>query len=79
VADSRSTPPHVVLVSIWAFALVSGLVAFGLTEVIGALVAQRSVRGSLQLATIPVVAIVAGLACESTLTRVLSAIDDRHR
>lgn len=79
VADSRSTAPHVVLVSIGAFALASGFLAFGLTEVIGALVVQRSVRGSLQLATIPAVAIVAGLACGSTLTRVLSAIGDRHR
>ncbi len=78
-ADRRGTSPHVVLVSIGAFALASGLVAFGLTEAIGALVAQRSVRGSLQLVTIPVVAIVAGLACESTLTRVRSAIGDRHR
>jgi hypothetical protein len=78
-ADSRSTPPRLALVSMWAFALASGLVAFGLTEVIGALVAERSVRVSLQFATIPAVAVVAGLTCEGTLMRVRSAIGGRHQ
>jgi hypothetical protein len=77
--DGRSMPPHVAFVSMWAFALASGLVAFGLTEVIGALVAERSVRVSLQFATIPAVAVVAGLTCEGTLMRVRSAIGGRHQ
>jgi hypothetical protein len=76
--DSRSTSPRAPLASIWAVALASGLVALGLTEVIGALVAQRTVRVSLQVATIFGVSIVAGIACERTLMRVRSAIGDRH-
>jgi hypothetical protein len=77
--DSRSTPPRAPLAVVWAVALASGLVALGLTEVIGAFVAQRTVRVSLQVATISGVSIVAGIACESTLMRVRSAIGDRRR
>jgi hypothetical protein len=76
--DSRSTSPRVPLASVWAIALASGLVALGLTEVIGALVAQRIVRVSLQVVTISGVSIVAGIACESTLMRLRSAIGVRH-
>jgi hypothetical protein len=76
---NRSTSSRVPLASIWAVALASGFVALGLTEVIGAFVAQRTVRVSLQITTISGVSIVAGIACESTLMRVRSAIGDRHQ
>ena len=77
--QGRITTPRVAFVSMWAFALASGLVALGLTDAIGVLVTQRSVRVPLQFATIPTVAIVAGLDCEGTLMRVRSVIGGRHQ
>jgi len=76
--DSGGPTHRVPLVSIWAVALASGLVALGLTEAISALAVQRSMRVFLQIATILVISVVAGLVCESTLMRVRSAINDRH-
>jgi len=64
--------------SVWVYALASGFVALGLTEVIAALTDPGEMRSSLQWATIPVVAVVAGLACESTLTRVRLLIPSRR-
>lgn len=78
-ADGRNTALSGVFISIWAFALVSGLVAFGLIEVFGAFITQRNIRVSLQLTTIPAVSIVAGLACESRLMRARSAMGGRHQ
>jgi hypothetical protein len=77
--DSCGTYARAPLASIWAVALASGFVALGLTEVIAALVAPRSLRVCLQITTISAVSIVAGIACESTLLRVRSAISDRHQ
>jgi hypothetical protein len=66
-------------VSIWVYALAAGLVALGLTEVIAALTQPSAARSSLQLATMLIVAVVAGLACERTLTSLRSVFAFRSR
>ena len=71
---SSGTSPRGAFALIWAYALASGLVAYGLTEVIAALTKPSYVRVPLQWATMPTVAVVAGLACESTLTRLRSLL-----
>jgi hypothetical protein len=69
-----SAPPAQALAWIWAYAIASGLVAFGITQIIAVLDVPRGWRDPLQLSAIPAVAVVAGLACNSALTRVRSAI-----
>jgi hypothetical protein len=53
--------------SIWAYALTAGFVALGIAHGIPAIV-PRYLRVPLQWATIPLVALLAGLACEKVLT-----------
>jgi hypothetical protein len=65
----RGKAPAVAFVSIWAYALTAGFVALGITHGIPAII-PRYLRVPLQWATIPVVALLAGLACEKVLTRV---------
>lgn len=55
--------------AIWFYALAAGFVALVLTEVIAALAAPRSLWLPLQLVTIPLVAIAAGLACGTAMGR----------
>ena len=56
--------------AIWAYALVSGLLAFGLIKIIALLAHSNAVPLVLQLTIMLVVAVVAGLACLGVLTRV---------
>jgi len=71
--------PRLILVSIWAYALVSGFLAYGLTEVVAAVTHPSNLRLSLQLAVIPVTAVAAGLACERTLNTFYSLISSRRQ
>jgi hypothetical protein len=66
----RSTTPAVAFASIWAYALAAGFVALGITHGIPAIVHPRYLRVPLQWATIPIVALLAGLACENALMRI---------
>jgi hypothetical protein len=66
---SRGKAPAVAFVSIWAYAVAAGFVALGITHGIPAIM-PRYLHVPLQWATIPVVALPAGLACEKVLTRV---------
>ena len=56
-------------VSIWAYAIAAGFVALGISH---AVIHARYLRVPLQWATIPMVALLAGLACENVLARVYS-------
>jgi hypothetical protein len=76
---SSNSAPYILFASIWAYALASGLIAFGLTEIIAAIVRPGSLRLSLQMAAIPVVAGTAGIACERTLTALRSLVASRNR
>lgn len=58
--------------SIWLYALASGFVAVGLIKAITLCTQPGSLREFLQLATPPVIAIAAGLACETMLARLQS-------
>jgi hypothetical protein len=60
--------PRVVFASIWTYALAWGFLAYGLTDTIAAVTHPGNVRLLLQLGTIPVTAVVAGLACKRTLS-----------
>lgn len=71
--------PRLILASIWVYALASGLLACGLTEVIAAMTHPGSLRLSLQLGAIPVTAVAAGLACERTLSTFYVLIACRRR
>jgi hypothetical protein len=75
----RSITPPVAFASIWAYALASGFVALGITQATAVFVHPRSLRLPLQWATILVVALTAGLVCESALTRVRSLIALRQK
>ena len=75
---SSSSSPRLAFVSIWAYAFGAGLVALGLAAAITAFTQPSGLRVSLQWATIPVVAVVAGLACESTLARLYSLVGSHH-
>jgi hypothetical protein len=72
---ARSIPLGVAFVSIWAYALLAGLLALGTTRAIAAFIPPRPLRTQLQWATLPAVAILAGLTCETALMRVRSLID----
>lgn len=73
-ADEKRSSDRVVtratVASIWAYALTSGFVALGITQLIGLFVHPRSARLGVQCATIIVVALLAGLGCDSALARV---------
>jgi hypothetical protein len=68
VSDGRVS--RITVVSIWAYALAVGFVALGITQMIGLFVHARSTRLGAQCATIIVVALLAGLACDSAVTRI---------
>jgi hypothetical protein len=76
---SSNSAPYIFFALIWAYALAAGLIAFGLTEIVAAIVQPGSLRLSLQLAAIPVVAVAAGVACERTLTALRSLVANRVR
>jgi FtsH-binding integral membrane protein len=71
-ARRSSLSLRVALASIWAYALASGLIALGVTELITAVVPPGQLRFLLELATVVLVAVTAGLACQNTLTRLRS-------
>jgi hypothetical protein len=71
--------PRVLFASIWAYALASGFLAYGLTDAIAAVTDPGSLRLSLQLGTIPVTAVVAGLACQPTLSTFYTLIASYRR
>jgi hypothetical protein len=77
-AHGSSSSPRLAFASIWAYAFGAGLVALGLAAAITAFTQPSGLRVSLQWATIPVVAVVAGLACESTLARLYSLVGSHH-
>ncbi len=58
------------VVAVWSYALLSGIAAFALTQIIAALLPPGALRLSLQLPVIPAVAVTAGSACP----RVLAAL-----
>lgn len=58
------------VVAVWSYALLSGLAAFALIQLIAALVPAGGLRLSLQLPVIPAVAVAAGAACPRVLTTV---------
>jgi hypothetical protein len=66
----QGTSPTVAFVSIWVYALAAGFVALGISHGIPAIIHPRYLRVPLQWATIPAVAVLAGLAGGSALTRV---------
>ena len=76
---SGAGSPRVLFASIWAYVLASGFLAYGLTEAIAVVTQPSSLRLSLQLGTIPVTAVVAGLACKRTLSTFYALIADRRR
>jgi hypothetical protein len=75
---SRRKSSRVAFASIWAYALASGLVAVGVSEVIASLTPPSRLRTSLQLATIPVVAVLAGLGCQRALVRLRAFVAHNH-
>jgi hypothetical protein len=76
---SRVSSSRLLFASIWMYALASGLLAYGLTEVVAAVTVPSSLRLSLQLGTIPVTAVAVGLTCERTLGTVYVFIAGRRR
>jgi hypothetical protein len=71
--------PRLLFASIWAYALASGFLAYGLTEVVTAVTRPSSLRLSLQLGTISVTAVAAGFACERTVNTFCAFIASRRR
>ena len=66
-------------VAVWSYALLSGIAAFALTQIIAALLPAGGLRLSLQLPVIPVVAVAAGSACPRVLTSLHALFDRRGR
>jgi hypothetical protein len=71
--------PRFLFASIWTYALASGFLAYGLTEVFAAVTDPGSLRLSLQLGTIPVTAVAAGVACERALGTLYALIGSHRR
>lgn len=58
---SIAASPQLLFVSVWVYALASGLLAYGVAEIIAAITQPNGLRLTLQMATIPAVAVPAGL------------------
>lgn len=79
VMVGSSSAPHILFASIWIYAIASGLIALALTEIIAAIAPPGSLRLSLQLTTVPVVAGTAGIACQRTLSGLRTFVASRSR
>jgi hypothetical protein len=71
--------PRLLFASIWTYALACGFLAYGLTQVVAAVTQPSGLRLSLQLGTIPVTAVAAGLVCERALSTFYALIGNRRR